>query len=77
MKTGKFECYLRGDTKLPMMYLDDCLDSVVDFMKVPSALYSSTVGICLRMIFFPVSSFVNSAKLAAMHGNDFGIFGVM
>lgn len=36
MKTGKFECYLRGDTKLPMMYLDDCLDSVVDFMKVPS-----------------------------------------
>jgi threonine 3-dehydrogenase len=37
MKTGLFECYLRPDTKLPMMYLDDCLDSVVDFMKVPAA----------------------------------------
>jgi threonine 3-dehydrogenase len=32
---GQYECYLRSDTRLPMMYIDDCLQSIVQFMKVP------------------------------------------
>ncbi len=35
MNTGHFECYLKPDTKLPMMYLDDCLTSVLQFMEYP------------------------------------------
>lgn len=33
IKTGKFESFLRPDTKLPMMYIDDCLKGVADFME--------------------------------------------
>ena len=28
--TGEHTCYLRPDTRLPMMYIDDCLRSVVE-----------------------------------------------
>jgi len=35
LRTGEFECYLEPNTKLPMMYIDDCLDSVVKFMEYP------------------------------------------
>lgn len=33
LSTGHHECYLQPDTRLPMMYLDDCLMSVVKFME--------------------------------------------
>lgn len=36
LETKKFECYLKHDTRLPMMYIDDCLNSVVQFMEHPS-----------------------------------------
>uniref|UniRef100_A0A5S6QCZ3 L-threonine 3-dehydrogenase, mitochondrial n=1 Tax=Trichuris muris TaxID=70415 RepID=A0A5S6QCZ3_TRIMR len=35
IKQGKHECYLKADTRLPMMYIDDCLRSIVEFMNVP------------------------------------------
>jgi threonine 3-dehydrogenase len=35
LDSGHHECYLRPDTKLPMMYLDDCLMSVLQFMECP------------------------------------------
>lgn len=35
LKTGNFTCFLRQDTRLPMMYIDDCLRSVVQFMEIP------------------------------------------
>lgn len=25
LKHGKYECYLKPDTRLPMMYIEDCL----------------------------------------------------
>ncbi|KAL5021469.1 hypothetical protein ScPMuIL_000624 [Solemya velum] len=36
LQTGVFNCYLRQDTRLPMMYLADCLRSIVEFMEIPS-----------------------------------------
>jgi nucleoside-diphosphate-sugar epimerase len=33
IKTGKYECFVRQDTKLPMMYIDDAIKATVDLMK--------------------------------------------
>jgi len=35
LKAGKYECYLEPHTMLPMMYIDDCLKSIVQFMEFP------------------------------------------
>jgi len=35
LTTEHFECYLKPDTRLPMMYIDDCLDSVLRIMEQP------------------------------------------
>ncbi|KAF2979897.1 hypothetical protein EK904_009170 [Melospiza melodia maxima] len=36
IKTGKFKCYLRPDTRLPMMYIDDCLKATLEIMEAPA-----------------------------------------
>ncbi|XP_066563724.1 L-threonine dehydrogenase isoform X2 [Amia ocellicauda] len=36
IKTGKFECNLKPDTRLPMMYIDDCLRATLDVMEAPA-----------------------------------------
>ncbi|KRZ60281.1 L-threonine 3-dehydrogenase, mitochondrial [Trichinella nativa] len=33
IEKGQYQCYLRADTRLPMMYIDDCLQSI--FINVP------------------------------------------
>ncbi|XP_015785611.1 L-threonine 3-dehydrogenase, mitochondrial [Tetranychus urticae] len=35
LKFGKFKCYLKPDTRLPMIYIDDCLRALVEYMHVP------------------------------------------
>ena len=35
LKYGSYECYLRPDTRLPMMYIDDCLNSLMGIMEAP------------------------------------------
>ncbi|MEQ2167321.1 hypothetical protein GOODEAATRI_002943 [Goodea atripinnis] len=36
IKTGKFECNLRPDSRLPMMYIDDCLRATLEVMETPA-----------------------------------------
>ncbi|KAL4630506.1 L-threonine 3-dehydrogenase, mitochondrial-like [Arapaima gigas] len=36
IKTGKFECNLKPDTRLPMMYIDDCLRATLEVMEAPA-----------------------------------------
>ncbi|GIY57484.1 l-threonine 3-dehydrogenase, mitochondrial [Caerostris darwini] len=36
LRTGRFECYLDRDTKLPMMYIEDCLRSLIELMEAPN-----------------------------------------
>ncbi|XP_020831442.1 L-threonine 3-dehydrogenase, mitochondrial-like [Phascolarctos cinereus] len=36
MKSGRFQCYLKPDTRLPMMYIDDCLRATLEIMEVPA-----------------------------------------
>lgn len=33
-ETAKYNCYLRPDTMLPMMYIDDCTRAMLEFMQV-------------------------------------------
>jgi threonine 3-dehydrogenase len=35
LKSGSYQCYLRGDTRLPMMWIDDCIQSIVNIMEAP------------------------------------------
>jgi len=32
VRSGRYTCFLREDTRLPMMYMPDCLKSIVDLM---------------------------------------------
>lgn len=36
LREGHFVCYLGPHTRLPMMYVSDCLRSLVEFMEAPS-----------------------------------------
>uniref|UniRef100_H3AQ00 L-threonine 3-dehydrogenase, mitochondrial n=1 Tax=Latimeria chalumnae TaxID=7897 RepID=H3AQ00_LATCH len=36
LKSGKYDCYLRADTRLPMMYIDDCLRATLEVMEAPA-----------------------------------------
>ena len=36
LKTKTFECYLRPDTRLPMIHIDDCLKSILQYMECPT-----------------------------------------
>uniref|UniRef100_V9KDM3 L-threonine 3-dehydrogenase, mitochondrial n=1 Tax=Callorhinchus milii TaxID=7868 RepID=V9KDM3_CALMI len=36
VKTGKFECYLEPKTKLPMMYIQDCLRATLEILEAPA-----------------------------------------
>ncbi|XP_068931763.1 L-threonine 3-dehydrogenase, mitochondrial-like [Petaurus breviceps papuanus] len=36
IKSGKFQCYLKPDTRLPMMYIDDCLRATLEIMEASS-----------------------------------------
>jgi len=33
VKNGRYTCFLRADTSLPMMYMPDCLKSILDLME--------------------------------------------
>lgn len=33
IKTGKYQCFVRPDTMLPMMYIDDAIKATIDLMK--------------------------------------------
>ena len=35
-KTGRYTCFLKKDTRLPMIYIDDCLEATVQLMEAPA-----------------------------------------
>lgn len=53
LTTKQHVCYLRPDTRLPMMFLDDVLRSTVDFMEVPSDQLSMRTYNVTAMSFTP------------------------
>ncbi|CAF4455079.1 unnamed protein product [Rotaria socialis] len=37
LTSGNTTCYLRSDTRLPMMWIDDCIQSIIDIMEAPTS----------------------------------------
>lgn len=35
MRTGKYECFLRADSRLPMIYLPDCIRATIESLEAP------------------------------------------
>ena len=35
LKTGKYECFVKPETMLPMMYIDDAIKGAIDLMEAP------------------------------------------
>ncbi len=57
LKTGKHVCYLRPDTRLPMMYIDDCLRSLYEMMIAPADNLSTRTYNVAAMSFTPTELF--------------------
>ncbi|XP_062379389.1 L-threonine 3-dehydrogenase, mitochondrial-like [Sardina pilchardus] len=53
VKTGKFECNLRPDTRLPMMYITDCLRATLEMMEAPAEALSMRTYNINAMSFTP------------------------
>ncbi|KFO38059.1 L-threonine 3-dehydrogenase, mitochondrial [Fukomys damarensis] len=53
VKTGKFECNLRPSTRLPMMYVDDCLRATLEVMEAPAESLSMRTYNVTAMSFTP------------------------
>nr|XP_044986484.1 L-threonine 3-dehydrogenase, mitochondrial-like [Jaculus jaculus] len=52
-KSGKFECNLRASTRLPMMYIDDCLRATLEVMEAPAQCLSMRTYNINAMSFSP------------------------
>jgi nucleoside-diphosphate-sugar epimerase len=37
LKSNSYECFLKADTMLPMMYMDDAIKATIDIMQAPSS----------------------------------------
>lgn len=53
VKTGKFDCNLKPDTRLPMMYIDDCLRATLEVMEAPAETLSMRTYNINAMSFTP------------------------
>jgi threonine 3-dehydrogenase len=43
IKKNSYSCFLRENTAMPMLYMPDCLDGVIQFMETPRAKLSQSV----------------------------------
>ncbi|KAG7463214.1 hypothetical protein JOB18_043470 [Solea senegalensis] len=53
VSTGSHECYLRPDTRLPMMHISDCHRATIEFMQAPQCQLSLRTYNIAAMSFTP------------------------
>lgn len=53
LSTGHHECYLRPETRLPMMHISDCHRATVEFMQAPQCQLSLRTYNIAAMSFTP------------------------
>ena len=57
LTSGVHKCYLRPDTRLPMMYIDDCLRGTIEYMMAPKEGLSTRTYNVHAMSFTPEEIF--------------------
>ena len=57
LTTKLHKCYLRPDTRLPMMYIDDCLRGTIEYMMAPREKLSTRTYNVHAMSFTPEEIF--------------------
>ena len=57
LTTKEHKCYLRPDTRLPMMYIDDCLRGTIQYMMTPGDQLSTRTFNLHAMSFTPEEIF--------------------
>jgi threonine 3-dehydrogenase len=62
LTTGHHTCYLKPDTRLPMMYIDDCLNSLHQMMAAPKESLSTRTYNVAAMSFTPDELFTAVKK---------------
>lgn len=58
----KYECYLEPYTRLPMMYIDDCLNALFQFLNTPSEMLKRRIYNVTAMSFTPEELFTELQK---------------
>ncbi|CAG0878514.1 unnamed protein product [Darwinula stevensoni] len=53
LRDGEFRCYLREDTRLPMIYIEDCLRALAEFMSCPEGMLRRRTYNITAMSFTP------------------------
>ena len=54
IKTGKYECFVKEDTVLPMMYMSDAIKATIQIMQAPSEKLTVRTSYNLSAISFSV-----------------------
>ncbi|XP_033156951.1 L-threonine 3-dehydrogenase, mitochondrial [Drosophila mauritiana] len=62
LRNGKYTCYLRPDTRLPMMYIEDCLRALLEFMRAPNEQLKRRVYNVTAMSFTPEELFAQLGR---------------
>jgi len=53
----KYECYLKPQTRLPMIYIEDCVSALLQFLNTPERLLRRRVYNVTAMSFTPEELF--------------------
>ncbi|KJD31298.1 NAD-dependent epimerase [Tamlana nanhaiensis] len=62
IKSNKYECFLKADTELPMMFMDDAIKATIDIMQAPEDAIKIRSSYNLAAISFTPEAIANSIK---------------
>ena len=62
VKHGKYSCFVNADTKLPMMYMPDCLKATIDLFQADKNNIKRFVDYNVGSMSFDVTTLANSIK---------------
>ena len=62
IKHGKYDCFVKADTRLPMMYMPDCLKATIDLFQAPKENLKYFVDYNVGSMSFDVETLANSIK---------------
>lgn len=62
VKHGKYSCFVKADTQLPMMYMPDCLKATIDLFQADKKNIKRFVDYNVGSMSFDVTTLANSIK---------------